>query len=195
MRDAVSVVAAVVVPVLLEAVLFWAVVTHRLRTRAMVVIRHLQRRGIYMVKVGPLATLWTPDRPPTGRRLTMGFGQMLGRGTARYYLDSDTDTVDLHWQPKRGEPREWVGRIPLVATASFQNPYRRAIATALGLFLVIGGAGAGIGAASGAVVPGIVAGLVIGYFAGVTVWTSAMQRGVKAALVESGRDQENPCQP
>jgi hypothetical protein len=166
------------------------------RTKAVMVMRHLQREGSCTLAVGPFASVWTPERPPSKTRLPMGFYQMPGRGRLTYSLIDEE--VHLLWTPKRGSPREWVGPVPVTATIDYQTTMRRGMAVAAAVFLVLGAGGAVLGMFTGSVLAGLGGGLFAGFFIGSTAWSANQMKAFRLAhekLVNRSSDAENTVDP
>lgn len=150
-------------------------------TKAAWVVRHLQQQGTYTVKVGPFTSVWTPERPPSNRRLPMGFQQMPGRGLLTYSLDPDSEMVRLVWRSKGGSQREWVGPVPVVATPDYRSSMHQGKEKALLWVVVLAAGGAVLGAFTGSIIAGLAGGLVAGYFVGSTVLSGRQMQAFRTA--------------
>lgn len=156
------------------------VTVHRSRrTKAVMVFRHLEREGTCSMRIGPFASVWTPERSPAATRLPMGFYQMPGRGRLTYTL-ADNE-VRLVWQPKRGSPREWSGPVPVVATVDYQTTMHHGMMEAAAVMALLGCAGTVLGAFTGSVLGGLASGLLAGVIVGSTAWSARQLQAFRAA--------------
>lgn len=163
----------------------WLTVKRVRRASPVVVMRHLREQGRYMVKVGAMTQVWTPEQPPS-RHLAVGYFQMPGRGKLAYSLDAPAGRVQLRWESRRGTAREWSGPAPATGTAGFVRARRRGVGlvvmtvTALLLF------GALVGVVNHSLGPSLVGAGLAGYFISTSVYLGHMSRHLRTARAESG---------